>query len=503
MSRSFRHPSAVSSVSTLGALVGALTLTSCPRQLPVGGANGVTSRLPGSATSQQAPRASFVQAQDASSKQSTGRGLGPTFIVDDPRQGDDTSEQRVVAANGDEDSSLPRVPTAFQAEESVAATTTDDGDERRRESGDGDERRRESGDGDERRRESGDGDDRGGVSVDDHESTNWLHSVGRETWVYARPSYASRRLGYLRFGAKVRRGKAVVAPNGCSGRWYGIAPEGFVCANDRTATVDESHPLAAVTIAGPKREEPLPFDYVMARRGPPVFLRLARASASPDSSSAARGAPVQGIPEWLFDAPRIFGFSQLGEDGPRRLGLPGSGVAISASVGQGSTRLGITPTLELVENSGLEPVKVSDFQGLRLGDGATLPVAFVKGSQAQRFSRDARGIFRPGGSLRFREAVPLRADGLANASAEWLETADGSWVRRDQVSVVTSPSGLPSWVTSELIWIDVSLSSQTLVAYEGTSPRYVTLVSTGVDGVQDRRLPKRPSKGCFGSSPST
>jgi hypothetical protein len=381
--------------------------------------------------------------------------------------------------------------TSDRAEAPVAAEIqvppAGDTDESRRNAGDTDESRRNAGDTDESRRNAGDTD----------ELATWIHSVGRETWVYARPSYASRRLGYLRFGAKVKRGANLAGRDGCPGGWYGIAPEGFVCANDRTATIDEHHPLAAITVAGPRREEPLPFDYAMARRGPPVFLRPSRDSATLATSAGAPAISLQGIPEWLLDASRIFGFSQLREGGSRRLGLPGSGVAISASLSQGNMRLGITPTLELVEDSGLEPVKVSDFQGLRLGDGATLPVAFVKGSQSQRYLKDARGMLRPQAVLRFRDAIVMRADGADYASAEWLETADGSWVRRDQVNVVPRPNGVPSWVTDQLIWIDVSLSTQTLVAYEGTTPRYVTLVSTGIDGVQDPKTSKATKQGVF------
>jgi hypothetical protein len=329
------------------------------------------------------------------------------------------------------------------------------------------------------------------------ESASWIHSIGRETWIYNRPSYTARRLGYLRFGAKVKRGERVAGREGCPGGWYPIAPEGFVCANDRTATVDVTHPWAAITVAGPRREEPLPYDYAMARRGSPLFLRPARDAAETVSAGTPEISTL-GLPAWLIDAPRIFGFSSLGEGGPRRLGLPGSGVAISASVLiRGTPRFGLTPTLELVDNTGLEPVKLSDFEGLRLGDGATLPVAFVKGNQAMRFTRDVHGAFRPKANLHFRDAVPLRGEGSFSVGSEWLQTLDGSWVRRDQMTIVPAPSELPSWVKDDLVWIDVSLSTQTLVAYEGSSPRYATLVSTGVDGVQDPKTSKATKQGVF------
>jgi lipoprotein-anchoring transpeptidase ErfK/SrfK len=48
---------------------------------------------------------------------------------------------------------------------------------------------------------------------------------------------------------------------------------------------------------------------------------------------------------------------------------------------------------------------------------------------------------------------------------------------------------MPSWAASSSgrgrTWIDVSIDRQTLVAYEGTRPVFVTLVSTGADGTGD------------------
>jgi lipoprotein-anchoring transpeptidase ErfK/SrfK len=43
----------------------------------------------------------------------------------------------------------------------------------------------------------------------------------------------------------------------------------------------------------------------------------------------------------------------------------------------------------------------------------------------------------------------------------------------------------PTWATPGRTWIDVSILEQSLVAYEGTRPVFVTLVSTGVDGLGD------------------
>src|SRR5690606_20221760 len=53
-----------------------------------------------------------------------------------------------------------------------------------------------------------------------------LASVGRETWIRAEPTRKSRRIGYLRAGAIVKRAEKPAGFAGCKAGWYGIEPEG-------------------------------------------------------------------------------------------------------------------------------------------------------------------------------------------------------------------------------------------------------------------------------------
>jgi L,D-transpeptidase catalytic domain len=55
------------------------------------------------------------------------------------------------------------------------------------------------------------------------------------------------------------------------------------------------------------------------------------------------------------------------------------------------------------------------------------------------------------------------------------------WVRAQDLSVPTV-AARPAAVGPREAWIDVDLSSQTLVAYQGDEPRFATLVSTGIGG---------------------
>src|SRR5262245_50051006 len=61
------------------------------------------------------------------------------------------------------------------------------------------------------------------------------HLLGARAFVvtvYEKPSEGSKKLGYLRLGAKVKRSAEPVGRKGCKEGWYEIEPRGFVCAGN-------------------------------------------------------------------------------------------------------------------------------------------------------------------------------------------------------------------------------------------------------------------------------
>ncbi len=61
----------------------------------------------------------------------------------------------------------------------------------------------------------------------------------------------------------------------------------------------------------------------------------------------------------------------------------------------------------------------------------------------------------------------------------WVRIGDGEWLARADVRVIT-PQPVPDGVPADAQWIDVDLDEQTLIAYQGATPQYLTLVSTGI-----------------------
>lgn len=339
---------------------------------------------------------------------------------------------------------------------------------------------------------------------DDGDSSNSIVSIGRETWIYERPSYESRRLGYLRFGSRVKRAVSSVGRSGCPGGWYFIAPEGYVCSNGRTATTDTSLPLTRLPTALPRRSEALPFEYRMARSQVPTYWHDVPPGTSATASPSALRPSVNLRPRvvlgdaWFAQVKKIFGFPSPTGGAAFELGLPGSGVALGDRVDIGNRTYSITPGLEVVAPETLQAVTPSAFQGLSLDEGTRLPVAFAQAANARLYRRHpSTGQWIAAAPLRNRQAIALEPDAGETLGREWLRTRDGDYLRRDQVRVVEPRTVIPSWAVEGTIWVDVSIDAQTLVAYEGTRPRYVTLVSTGIDGISDPSTTKATKQGVF------
>jgi hypothetical protein len=137
----------------------------------------------------------------------------------------------------------------------------------------------------------------------------------------------------------------------------------------------------------------------------------------------------------------------------------------------------------------------SKFQGVELdGEHWKLPVAWGYGGRKQvsTYSFDeAKKQLRPSKSVERQVAIELTGRAMDLGGSHYLETADGSWLKANQVRV-TEPGEAPAGLGPDERWIDVDLSTQTLVAFVGTKPVYATLISSGKeskDKDKDHRTP--------------
>lgn len=141
-------------------------------------------------------------------------------------------------------------------------------------------------------------------------------------------------------------------------------------------------------------------------------------------------------------------------------------------------------------------VKGSEFKGVEL-DGETwkLPLGWVYGPRKQAVTytidEETKRI-TPKGSVKKFQVVQLTGKQIEIAKRTYHEAADGTWIRGDQIRR-TTPGERPEGVGDEERWIDIDVSEQTLVAFQGDQPVYATLVSTGKESrvkAKDHRTPR-------------
>lgn len=359
--------------------------------------------------------------------------------------------------------------------------------------------------------------------------------------VYARPDKTAEKIGYLRIGARVARSPEPVSMRQCDGGWYAVRPLGFVCAGpDATIRLDD--PVARAIEVEPDRSRALPYAYAFTRSTVPNYLEVPSlaqqlemedepAAASADSSSAravhvslgaaktdlavgpaASGKPragdvfggtVSDAPPWWLEGGRKIGnlapFEAIpgaivANVSPRHAGVALLGTFVAGAEAN-HRRFAVTTDARLLPADALVSEQGSTFHGQDLRD-IGLPVAFGWRRNA-RFWKVVEDRLEPGRVLPPRAFVALSGRVRMLAGERLVETRDGEWLRSTDLHVAAKPRELPAFAQDDWRWMDVSITNQVLVLWEGARPVYATLVSTGKDGLGDPRYTQSTPQGTF------
>jgi lipoprotein-anchoring transpeptidase ErfK/SrfK len=345
---------------------------------------------------------------------------------------------------------------------------------------------------------------------DERADTGLLVATSKQTLVYARPSLGAAKLGYLRAGAVVHRSATAAGYEGCRGGFYEIAPEGYVCAGPG-ASLDPNGDLSRAVPRQADRTATLPYEYgASVGAGAPLYSRIPTAdderAAEPALGSRRGAAPS--FDELAFDDVPWFlknggeSISTAGVRFPRARAVLGNAIAKSAFAfaslfESGGRRFGLTTDMAVVPLDRLTHVVPSRFHGLPLGAGAELPVVFVRSQAAALYAGDPLKGLRFERRLEYREAIPITGRRVRGGGISYLETSDGQFIVDQGLVRIDAPSSMPPWAKGDRTWIDVSIDRQVLVAYEGTRPVFVTLVSTGIDGKGDPETTHSTIQGQF------
>lgn len=351
-----------------------------------------------------------------------------------------------------------------------------------------------------------------------------VYAKGRFTWIYQGPSERSGWIGYLTLGgsAPLRGGtrESSLVSKGATCSWHALEGRGFVCAGGLEATLDPDDPVFVEALKGaPDLSSPWPFSYgesIGAPRYPalPSRAEQLRAEAGLDAHLAlvarlrAAGAREVGVtfpplvpklsvkPEALLDgvdleltgtpAPTLVPMSPFVREA-RAWVVRGSTIAYQRSFDHEGRAFVETADRALVPRDRVIPYPKSQFEGLPLREGATLPLAFAR-ERARPLYRREGATFAPTGETLARHGHAfLTGQEVVSERKRYLETKTGAWLAADDVTVLTK-SRLPvSWLLDPKrgrgTWLDVSVLGGWLVAYEREVPVFATLISPGRGGV--------------------
>jgi hypothetical protein len=170
-------------------------------------------------------------------------------------------------------------------------------------------------------------------------------------------------------------------------------------------------------------------------------------------------------------------------------------------------KFAVTTDLRLVPIDKLKPNVGSQWHGFELTNELTLPIAFSYSTEMKKDPKNGRKPIKAyrlagdsvteDGSLFFRQVAALTGKDRTIGGTRYFETKDGRWLRKQDIIIARKPDEWPTFATGSQKWIDLSIMKQTLILWEGAKPVYVTLVSTGQDGIGDPKTTKSTVRGTF------
>jgi len=359
----------------------------------------------------------------------------------------------------------------------------------------------------------------------------WFAVTSPAAGVYSETSFErNKKIGFLRSGGRTPVEADKLEKKNCSSGWYKVRSGGFVCGN--YGTTDLSNPDVKFATSQPNLKDILPYPYARnAKNGTPLYKTVpsreqmeryepylkekegdkdkeavAKASsdrpvaektetalpvATADAGTTLLPAPAAQDPEpdkpwWQQDdikdrlhEMKLDSLSADSDDILAKRMVSGFYVAVDKTFkwnGRSwykTTRGLVTPSDRFWQTSG------SKFKGVELSHDWKLPMGFVFGGNKaiSSYTIDT-GSIKP--AKTYDHFAPLQLTGKEQEfhGTTYAETGDGSWVKRSQIRS-TSPGPMPTDLKPNERWIDVNLTTQTVVAFEGEKPIYATMISSG------------------------
>lgn len=350
--------------------------------------------------------------------------------------------------------------------------------------------------------------------------------VGLNVPVYFKPDEGARKIGYLRAGAIIETTGNPTPGGGCASGFVPIAPAGFVCLDEQKVTRNLEHPVVRALARRPDASQKLPYMYGIVTRGGPAYAKL------PSEADLEKWEPNldKHIQKWRKDEVSGAGYGQelwskwrtpepvdawddyenkksdtslpfFFKDGGSVPRIPG-GLAWDAGAvkidqvdrRQGSAfvdtvlfegrRYAVSTDLRVVPTDRLRPIRGSDYHGVEIGKDVEIPFALIKKRGGKRYKLVGKKLVEEG-DLEYRSAHNLTGKQQFFGGKLHYETKSGEWIDDRHASRIDNAKRMPKWGKNGEKWIDVNITKQVLVAFDGEKPVFATLVSTGEDGLEE------------------
>ena len=339
-----------------------------------------------------------------------------------------------------------------------------------------------------------------------------LTSKGYITFVWRRPKVETLYIGYVRHGQSVALRSTEKVPGiGCPGGFYAVEPHGYVC-DDFTVTLSPGERFVAAARATDPKAGPFPYGYALSN-GAPMYNRIPNRDEQVrferifrpvgvwiplHKSVAAHGdlATFDPIPA-RDPIPAPFGDGKPADTD--RMGLVRQSIPLGSMLSytkvfeaEGRTWL-LSVDQTLVPADRMRPFRPSAFHGTKLGGDVKLPLAWMRKTEKAKYRKLANGeIVKTEAAWAVRTWVGLTGQKVESGGKTYLETteSDGASGRHHiaatDATVAEAKEKMPFAVDPGRKWIHVSISNGTLVAYEGLTPVYATLISPGKGGIPQK-----------------
>ena len=336
----------------------------------------------------------------------------------------------------------------------------------------------------------------------------------------------AKRLGYLRHGAVVTAYDRPTVNEDCKEGWYEVETSGFVCG--KAVSAELTNPKVRLAPKQPDHDAGMPYRYgVNLQDGTPLYRRvLATEDRKKYEPWLVPAKPAEGEPEEKpekseapegEESPR----SDKDKKGPVDAGVDAAKPKLKSFKGRGvlvrtmahgfylaldrsfnsngarwwRTTFGFAvPFDRIMLQPGVTKHVGSWFEAIVLGDedadagdaGVAVAgtVAFVNHGFARRIEISEEKKISGGAELPKRSAVLLDGRVSVVSGVTYHHTTGGFYVRLMDLNL--AHPAFPADLKEGEKWIDVDLTRQALVAFEGTRPVFATLISSGRRNPQDK-----------------